>query len=190
MNFDYAGMIGCKSKTKDKNKDVEFFPVVSFLKGQANHIDTSLYRIVKVETIDTISNTTYVKREDFKQYAKDFLELPDISSDKWKEDYEETKIFDDVLNSVILTYTTTEPDNEIQREDIMLEPAGADGNSEVKTVIINKITNKGDSTVQKNMIWYVNKRFTIITKVDKKDQPQKIRKMEIIWNDFIDRSPV
>ena len=40
------------------------------------------------------------------------------------------------------------------------------------------------------MIWYVNKRFTIITKVDKKDQPQKIRKMEIIWNDFIDRSPV
>ena len=91
---------------------------------------------------------------------------------------------------MILTYTTTEPDNEIQREDIMLEPAGADGNSEVKTVIINKITNKGDSTVQKNMIWYVNKRFTIITKVDKKDQPQKIRKMEIIWNDFIDRSPV
>jgi hypothetical protein len=101
-------LTACKNKKKRDNSEAQFFPVLSFLKGQAKDIDTSLYRIVKVETVDTTSTTTYIKREEFKNYAKDFLELPDISSDKWKDGYEETKMFDEVLNNVILTYTTTE----------------------------------------------------------------------------------
>lgn len=181
-------LAACKDKKKQDDGEGQFFPVLSFLKGQAKHIDTSLYRIVKIETVDSTSTTSYIKREDFKHYAKDFLELPDISADKWKDDYEETKMFDDALNNVILTYTTTDRDNEVRREDVMLEPTNASGNSEVKTVIINKIKSDGDSTVEKNMVWYVNKRFTIITKVEKANQPEKIRKLEVIWNDFPDQT--
>jgi hypothetical protein len=190
MNKLLSGLIcvlclaACKNKKQKDTSDTQFFPVVSFLKGQAKHIDTSLYRIVKIETVDSSSTTTYIKREEFRDYAKDFLELPDISSDKWKGDYEETRMFDDALNNVILTYTTTDEDNEVRREDVMLEPTNASGNSEVKTVIINKIKSGGDSTVEKNMVWYVNKRFTVITKIQKANQPEKIRKLEVIWNDF------
>lgn len=193
MNKVLTGLIcvlclaACKNKQQD-NSDNQFFPVVSFLKGQAKHIDTSLYRIVKIETIDSSSTTSYIKREDFKDYAKDFLEMPDISSGKWKGDYEETKMFDEVINNVILTYTTKEEDNEVRREDVLLEPTNTSGNSDVKTVIVNKIKSAGDSTVEKNMIWYVNKRFTIITKVQKNNQPEKIKKLEVIWNDFPDQT--
>lgn len=189
MNKILTGLIcvlclaACKNNQQD-NSDSQFFPVLSFLKSQAKHIDTSLYRIVKVETIDSSSTTSYIKREEFKDYAKDFLEMPDISSGKWKDDYEETKMFDDAINNVILTYTTKEEDNEVRREDVLLEPINTSGNSEVKTVIVNKIKSAGDSTVEKNMIWYVNKRFTIITKVQKNNQPEKIKKLEVIWNDF------
>lgn len=183
-----CSLAACKDKKKQDESEGQFFPVLSFLKGQANHIDTSLYRIVKIETIDSTSTTTYIRREEFKEYAKDFLELPDISAGKWKDEYEETKMFDDALNNVILTYTTTDKENEVRREDVMLEPTNASGNSEVKTVIINKIESGGDSTVEKNMVWYVNKRFTIITKVEKGNQPEKIRKLEVIWNDFPDQT--
>jgi hypothetical protein len=177
----------CKSK-KDENSDSKYFPVVSFLKGQAKNIDTSLYRIVKIETVDSNSTTTYIKREEFSHYAKDFLELPDISSDKWKEDYLETKMFDAELNNVILTYTTIDKDNEVQREDVMLEPTNTtSGNSEVKNIIVNTIQSYKDSTVEKNMVWYINKRFTIITKVQKHNQPEKIKKLEVVWNDFPDQ---
>jgi HD superfamily phosphohydrolase len=180
-------LAACTNKQED-NSESQFFPVVSFLRGQAKHIDTSLYRIVKIETIDSSSTTSYIKREEFKDYAKDFLEMPDISSGKWKDDYEETKMFDDAINNVILTYTTKEKDNEVRREDVLLEPTNTSGNSEVKTVIVNKIKSAGDSTVEKNMIWYVNKRFTIITKVQKNNQPEKIKKLEVIWNDFPDQT--
>src|SRR6476661_5477661 len=190
MNKILTGLIcvlclaACKNNKQQDNSDNQFFPVLSFLKGQAKHIDTSLYRIVKIETVDSSSTTSYIKREEFKDCAKDFLEMPDISSGKWKDDYEETKMFDDAINNVILTYTTKEEDNEVRREDVLLEPTNTSGNSEVKTVIVNKIKSAGDSTVEKNMIWYVNKRFTIITKVQKNNQPEKIKRLEVIWNDF------
>lgn len=194
MNKLWIGLVGigcllsCKNKNKDDNSNTQFFPVVSFLKGQAKDIDTSLYRIVKIETVDSTSTTAYIKREDFKRYAKDFLELPDISSNKWKDDYEETKMFDDALNNVILTYTTTEKHNKVQREDVMLEPTNASGNSEVKTIIITTVESNSDSTVEKNMVWYVNKRFTIVTKVEKPNQAESIKKLEVIWNDFSDQT--
>jgi hypothetical protein len=180
--------ICCNHQKQKQGDDVTYFPVVSFLKGQARHIDTSLYRIVKIETIDSTTTTTYIKREEFKKYAKDFLELPDISSDKWKEDYEETRMFDDALNNVILTYTTTERENTVRREDVMLEPTNASGNSEVKNIIVNTFQLEDDSTIEKNMVWYVNRRFIIVTKVQKKDQPEKIKKLEVIWNDFPDHT--
>jgi hypothetical protein len=178
----------CKSKQKKDTQDGQYFPVLSFLKGQAKDIDTSLYRIIKVETVDSNSTTTYIKREDFNKYAKDFLDLPDISSDKWKDDYEETKMFDDVLNNVILTYTTTKDGNKVRREDVMLEPTNASGNSEVKNIIINTLQPGGDSTIEKNMVWYVNKRFIVVTKIQKANQPEKVKKLEVIWNDFSDQT--
>jgi hypothetical protein len=38
------------------------------------------------------------------------------------------------------------------------------------------------------MVWYAGKRFTIITKVQKANQPEKIKKLEVIWNDFTDQA--
>jgi hypothetical protein len=179
---------GCKNKPSQEEKDASFFPVVSFIKGQVKNIDTSLYRIVKVETIDTTRSTTYIKREDFGKYAKDFLELPDISSSKWKDDYQETKVFDDALNKVILSYTTTVEDNPVRREDVMLNPTNESGNSEVQNIIINTLEQSKDSSIEKNMVWYAGKRFTIITKIQKANKPEKIKKLEVIWNDFSDQT--
>lgn len=181
-------LVACKNPEKKEKQEGKFFPVLSFIKGQAKNVDTSLYRIVKIETLDSQSTTSYVKREDFSQNARDFLELPDISSGKWKDDYQETKMFDDALNAFILTYTTNKKDNEVRREDVMLHPANANGNSEVGNIIVNTLRSDGDSTVEKNMVWSVNKRFLVITKIQKPHQPEKIRKLEVIWNDFPDSS--
>src|SRR5207248_6830436 len=122
----------------------------------------------KIDTVDSLNDTTYLKREEFKKYAKDFLELPDITSDKWKDDYKESKLYDEDLKSVILTYTSKNKDNEVQREDVMIEPQpDENGNSKVKTILIDKWSTNGDSTVHKNMVWESDKRFLILTKVNR-----------------------
>ena len=178
-------LLACKAKTKHDDKKVSYFPVVSYLRGQAADIDTSLYRIIKIETYDSTTDTSYIKREEFRNYAKDFLDLPDISSKKWKDDYEESQIYDEDLKSIILSYTTNDSTKEVQKEDVMVEPQPDEhGNSQVRTIIIDKWSTTEDSTVHENMVWQTNKRFLIVKKIQKNNQPEKIRKLEVIWNDF------
>jgi hypothetical protein len=179
----------CKNEDDKTTDESKFFPVLSFLQGQVKKIDTSLYRIVKVETIDTTTSTSYIRREDFRKYAEPFLEIPDITANKWQEDYKETKMFDEAMNKIILTYTTAEPKNEVRREDVVLDPTNAEGNSEVTTIIINTVRDFKDSSIEKNMVWYVDKRFTIVTKVQKAGHPEKVKQVEVIWNDFADDQP-
>jgi hypothetical protein len=180
-------IICCKPKKKriTANSDGAFFPVVSFIRGQVKDIDTSLYRIIKIETVDNRTDTQYIKREDFKNYARDFTDLPDISSNKLKDDYEETKTYDEVLKSFILTYSTQVKENEIQKEDVMIDPEpDENGNSKIRSIIIDEWPNHGDTIVQKSLLWQTNKRFLVVTKTDAPGMPEKITRLEVVWNDF------
>ena len=172
----------CKNRKKNENAP-DFFPVSSFLKGQVKNVDTSLYRIVKIETVNGRTDTSYLKREDFGKVAQDFTLLPDIGSDKYYDDYEETQMYDDAWQSFILTYITKEDENEIQRADVVLGRANEEGTNDVKNIIVRTIQNKGNTSIEKNMVWYVDQKFIIITKTNSKDQPEKINKLEVIWND-------
>ncbi|MBD0353077.1 MAG: hypothetical protein ICV65_18195, partial [Flavisolibacter sp.] len=55
---------------------------------------------------------------------------------------------------------------------------------QVKTIYIDRLMNKGDSMVQKRLMWRVNKRFQVATIVQKQGQPDKVETMEVVWNDF------
>jgi hypothetical protein len=177
----------CKHPKKNTHADTEgaFFPVISFLKGQVKDIDTSLYRIIKIETVNNKIDTEYIKREDFKNYAREFTDLPDITSDNLKGDYQEAKTYDDALKSYILTYTTNSKDREIVKEDVMINPQPDDmGNSEVKSILIDKWSTHGDSTVHKNLLWQTNKRFLVVTQTEYSNKPEKVQKLEVVWNDY------
>src|SRR5688572_21493519 len=100
-------LISCKDKKAAANeeKSTAYFPVLSYIKSQVAHVDTSLYRIIKVVEKDSITrDTIYLKREEFRNAAKDFLSMPDITSEDLKNDYAETEIFDQDLESVVLNY--------------------------------------------------------------------------------------
>ena len=174
--------VSCKSKKAAENES--FFPVLSFLKSQVAHIDTTIYPLMKIVTVDSVSDTSYIKREEFNTYANDFLSIPDISSDKLKNEYTESKMFEETLKRAIIDYTPKNNSTaEIRREEVMIAP-GSETSNEVQSIIIDRVINKGDSTVQKKMLWQVNKRFQIVTIVQKPAQPDKISTTQIIWNDF------
>src|SRR5215510_1697352 len=80
---------GCKSK--DEQKKEAFFPILSFIKSQVAHVDTSLYQITRLTSVDSTWDTVYIKREDFRAYAQDFLELPDLADKEFANKYEESK---------------------------------------------------------------------------------------------------
>ena len=184
----YFSLIGallffsCKNQKTKQQDESSFFPVLSFIKSQVAHVDTSVYRIIKVVKTDSTSDTTYLKREEFREAAKDFLSVPDISSEELKDDYTETKLFIQDLDQVALSYMPKKPDKEITRQEVMIKPDG-DGDK-IQSIFINRINNNKNGSIHKILFWEVDKQFKIVTLTQLPDQPEKTETVEVIWNNF------
>lgn len=175
--------LGCKSKKENVDGEVDFFPALSFIKSQVAHVDTSVYRIIKIVKKDNITDTFFLRREDFRTAAGDFLSLPDISSGDLKDEYVETKLYDESLGQIVLNYMPKEQDAELTRQEVMIQP-GPEGDK-VKSFFVNRVIDSDDSTVQKILFWEVDKRFKIVTTVEKINTPEKTETVEVVWNDFL-----
>jgi hypothetical protein len=178
-------LTACKGKKKDlPTEESQFFPVLSYLKGQVALMDSSLNRIIKIETADGRADTTFLRREDFKTYAQDFTTIPDIGSAELKEDYTESKTYDEALKSILLTYTPKPSAKaEIVRQDVIAQP-DATGTSEVKSIYIDRQVTQNDSVIEKKMLWQAGRRFSVATTASAKAGPAVTKKLELVWNDF------
>jgi len=165
----------CKQKKNDA------FPAIDFIRSQIANVDTSLYRILKLVSVtDSTYDTTFVKREDFKNLAKDFLETPDISK-KFGGKYTEERMMNNELGLAVFIATTKDEDLEVRRQEVRILPDPP--NDKIKSIYIEKLIGNGDSSVLKRMTWYTDRKFQIVTITQKKNQDEKTSVMQVIWND-------
>ncbi len=171
----------CKEKETTPKED--FFPVLSFLKSQVAKVDTSLNSIRKYVIVDSLTtDTLYIPREQFRDIARDFLAIPDLSESKYKDRYVEEKIFDEMLNSGLLTYTPIKPEKEqIQRQEVMIRPGPSE--DKITNIIINLSVDTKDSSVQKRMLWKVDQGFQVTTTRQLAGQPETTRTEKVIWGE-------
>jgi hypothetical protein len=175
-------LFSCKNEEKAESGETNFFPIKSFLQSQVTHIDTSIYAIQKITKVNDQSDTVFIKREEFRQYAKDFLDIPDISQKKWRNDYNEFKTFDESLNSAVLVYTPKEMDDaEIRRQEVHIQPDAGSGDK-VKTIFVELSSEKRKSIIHKKMLWEIDKWFRITTITQTENEPEKIETIQVIWS--------
>lgn len=173
---------GCKQKVKEDEK--KFISVLSLIENQVVHIDTSLYSITKVITTDSVhSDTSYIRREDFRALAKDFLEIPDLSDKKVAKKYTEETRYDELLNRVVITYTPRQPEREeIQKQEILVTPNIATGD-QVNNIIIESVKRDRNGYLGKKMLWQVDKSFLVTTSSQKPGEPEVVTTIRVTWND-------
>ncbi|HYM95386.1 MAG TPA: hypothetical protein VET23_14710 [Chitinophagaceae bacterium] len=174
---------GCGQKSKPAHEDEGFFPVLSYIKSQVAQVDTSLYGIKKIIWLDSIrTDTVYLKREEFRNLAKDFLEIPDLSDKKYASLYTEEKFYDEGLNRVVLTCKPKKPDEAIiQRQEVLITPDPS-GDKVSNFIIDLSMTSKG-SSLQKKLLWQVDHSFQVVTSVQKHGQAETTSIMKVIWKD-------
>ena len=172
------------SCTSNKNADdpaTGFFPVTSFLKSQVAMVDTTLNSIMKVLTENGRSDTSYITRQEFRDHAKDFLSLPDLSSAKLRDQFVETQMFDQELKSIVLNYTPKEEGNEIQRQEVIIQPNEQTGDK-VKSIYIDRLLEEGGSRIQKRLTWAVDQYFQVVTITKGEDRPEQVKILKLSWN--------
>jgi hypothetical protein len=174
-------LVSCKTKENADPSATNFFPVSSFLGSQVAMVDSSLNSIMKITTMDGKSDTTYLKKEEFRSQAADFLSLPDLSSDELKDKYTETKLYDQELKRVVLNYTPKEPNAPIRRQEVIIE-TGLNAGDKVETIYIDQLLENGDSTVQKRLTWQVDRYFQVVTISNTNDTTEKIKILRLVWN--------
>ena len=173
-----VGLLSCKNRKLDSTK--AYFSVVDYIRGETKKIDTLPLHFTKIITADSTSDTVTITKKEFHQYAEEFLNLPNIASTDKMDDYTETNDFDDILNNVLLIYSAKRPDDEVRNETIIMQP-DEEGNTHVKTILATLVNTDPDSTVEKNLTWHIDKRFQIVTKVSKSNQPEKISTIVVNW---------
>jgi hypothetical protein len=169
-------IIACRNQEKN-----EFFPVLSFLQSQVKHVDTSVYSIIKIITVDSVSDTVFIKREDFRGEAQEFLSIPDLTLGKYTSKFEENKNYDPEINRAVFSYYPKSEKQEIRRQEVTITP-GSGGDDKVRNVYIEKRSVTKDSIVIKRLHWIVNESCMIITLVQKDNATDKVYRKEIIWN--------
>jgi hypothetical protein len=166
--------VGCKQKKND------VFPVLDFIKSQVANVDTSVYSILKlVPKTDSTYDTTYVKRDEFKQLAKDFLETPDISKTLGGK-YTEERMMNNDLGLAVFIATPKDQDLEVRRQEVRIEPNPP--NDKIKSIYIEKTRNEKDSSVTKRMTWYADRKFQIVTITQRPNNEEKTSVIEVVWN--------
>lgn len=176
--------IGCRGKEKKEEKKATVIPILSIIKNQVAHVDTSLYSISRIADIDsTRKDTSYIPREKFRETAKDFLSLPDLSSPAYEGRYAESDQFDETLNRVLIVYTPLAAEKEeIQRQEILIKPDEGAGDK-VTNIIVNTIINTRDSLIEKRMLWKMDESFQVTTIKQFPGQPEKVSTYKVVWNE-------
>lgn len=177
-------LVACKEKKKEEEKSKEnFFPAIPYIKSQVAHVDTSLYSIRVITPIDSIrEDTTYIRREQFADVAREFLSLPDISQAAYNGRYKESEAFDETINRVQLLYTPVKEDEELiksQQVSIRPDPSG----DKVASIYISTGISTKDSLVEKKMIWLVDQSFQVTTIRQLMGQPEVTSTVKVVWND-------
>lgn len=178
LSFVFIGFLSCKEK-----KEISPEPVISALsiiKGQLNHLDTSFYQILKIETSEGRTDTTYVKREEVKEFASDFLALTDISENNYHENYIEDRLIDADQNSLSITSTAKTEMQDIQRQIIII-PLDELGSGKVESIFIDRSVQINDSSIQQKLFWQIDKYFQISTIIQKGNTPETIHVLKVKW---------
>ena len=168
----------CKGKSKEKENQP--ISALSIIKGQLHHLDTSLYQVTRFETENSITDTTYIKREEIRSYAAPFLSLPDIADKNYDKKYTEDKLIDAQQQTLSITSTAKTGTEDIQKQIIIVNVADP-SNGKVQSIYIERSQNAGDSTIEQKLFWEIDKFFSVGSIISKENQPEKTHLTKIAW---------
>ena len=170
--------IACKGNKKETSK--QDISVLSIIKGQINHLDTSFYQIIKYETKDGKTDSSILKREEIKAVAADFLSLPDLTGKELKEKYTEEKLIDNNQNTLNIISTANNDNLEI-RKQIIIVPIDDLASGKVQSIFFDRYIEKKDSSIEQKLFWQIDKFFQIGTIIRKANGPEQISFLKVRW---------
>ncbi len=168
----------CKEK-KEAKQELPI-SVLSIIKGQLNHLDTSLYGITKYETVGNATDTAYLSRDEIRKFAAPFLSVPEIADENYYKNYTEEKVIDAQQETLNITITAKNENAEIQKQIIVIALADV-SSGKVQSIFIDRYITSKDSPVEQKLFWEMDQYFSIHSIVENENASEKTRFTKVSW---------
>jgi hypothetical protein len=163
-----------------KHKKNDVTPALDIIKSQVAHVDSTVDPIYKlIPATDSTFDTTFIDRKEFNELSKEFTESPDIFRN-YGGKYKEDRLYNEELGQAVFTATPLNNNMELTRQEVRIKPGPPD---KITSIYLEKFKNRGDSTVIKRLTWYIDRKFQVVTIVEKDGKEDKISVVEVSWND-------
>lgn len=169
---------GCKEEKKSKTDPP--ISALSIIKGQIQHLDTSLYQVTKIETTKNKSDTVILKREEIRKYAAAFLSLPEIADAKYYDKYKEERFIDQEQGTLSITAFANDGNAEIQKQILIISLADITS-GKVNSIYIDRQRSEGENIIEEKLFWEVDSYFSIGSIIQKQNQVEETRLVKIEW---------
>jgi hypothetical protein len=160
----------CNNEPENDDINKTFFPIEGNIKAELKKLDSLPIAILKYTTEKGKSDTSIFDKEAFKKVAAE-LYTPDISSAELKKFYRESVFMDNTINTVTMSYSTTETEPVVRKIEVMIHPE----TEQVRSIYVEK---QEGQTVRK-MIWTPGRNLQIITMAD--GEPDNIKTEKFTW---------
>lgn len=143
----------------DTTKPKEYFPLLSFLKGEIRAVDSLPVGIKVYRTINGHTDSGYIKPGEFHTLAEEFL-TPELEEEKFRNIYNESSFYDRGSKSSTFYYETQDQVAKVKRIDIITK--ATDTYDKVTSIFIEKMDRQGDSVIFKKLMWKPGQEFQVI----------------------------
>lgn len=187
--FAFLLFMGCNNAGKeprapqkgDSTKNVKaYFPVADFIKSEIRYVDSLPVAIIKYTTQNGISDSVYIKHEEFHQLAQEFLPAA-LNKETFENEFSETSFFDNTTQYSSFVYSTANTNLPLHRVDVVVKPQDVVYNK-VKSIYMEKILERADTSIVQKLYWKAGQNFQITTEI-KTTNPETItRQVKVVWN--------
>lgn len=175
----YATLLYSCTSPKKSNEEIPI-SALTIIKGQLNQLDTSLFQFTKLETTDGKTDTAYIKREEVRKLADDFLSLPDIAQSGYTDKYTEERLIDNMQHTLSITATAKNETLEIQKQ-IIIVPLDQYASGTVQSIYIDRYMETSEGSLQQKLFWEIDKYFQIASIYQPDNGPEKTLILKVFW---------
>lgn len=182
-------LIGCNNTDPQplKEQDIDsakklkaYFPILDYLKSEIRYVDSLPVGIMKYTTKNGITDSGYIKAEEFHLLAQEFLS-PHLEKSIFEKEYSESSFFDNTTQYSSFLYSTTNVNLPLKRVDVLVKPEDVVYNK-VKSIYMEKLIEKADSSVTQKLYWKSEQNFQITTEIRTTKSQATTSQVKVVWN--------
>jgi len=169
------------SRTVDSTQKAKaYFPVLDYLKSEIRDVDSLPVGIMKYTTQNGITDSTYIKLDEFHQLAQEFMPQA-LSKETFENEFSESSFFDNTTQYSSFLYSANNKNLPLKRVDVLVKPEGVIYNK-VMSIYLEKIIEKTDTSMKQKLYWKAGKNFQINSEI-RTSKPEVITKqVKVVWD--------